>query len=76
MGKIVICSDGTWNTPDQLDQGISAPTNVARISNAIVKNQNQKVYYHPGVGTGESWWDKVVGGGTGTGLSRNILSAY
>lgn len=76
MGKIVICCDGTWNTPDQLDHGIAAPTNVARISNAIVKNQKQKVYYHPGVGTGESWWDKAVGGGTGTGLSRNIMSAY
>jgi hypothetical protein len=76
MRKLIVCSDGTWNTPDQLDQGVPAPTNVARISNAIVKNQVQKVYYHPGVGTGNSWWDKAIGGGTGTGLTRNILSAY
>ena len=76
MGKLIVCCDGTWNTPDQLDQGVPAPTNVARMSNAIVKNQAQKVYYHPGVGTGNSWWDKAIGGGTGTGLTRNILSAY
>lgn len=26
--NIVICCDGTWNTPDQIDGGIPAPTNV------------------------------------------------
>ena len=76
MRKLIVCSDGTWNTPDQMDQGVPAPTNVARMSNAIVKNPVQKVYYHPRVGTGNAGWDKASGGGTGTGLTRNILSAY
>jgi uncharacterized protein (DUF2235 family) len=34
----------------------------------------QRVYYHPGVGTGR--WDRVRGGAFGWGLSRNIKDAY
>ncbi|MCD2519173.1 DUF2235 domain-containing protein [Massilia sp. G4R7] len=74
--KLIVCCDGTWNTPDQQDGGVAAPTNVVRIANALDRGAGQLVYYHPGVGTGESWWDRMIGGGTGTGLSRNIMSAY
>ena len=35
MPNLVICCDGTWNTPDQLDQGVPAPTNVVRLYNAV-----------------------------------------
>lgn len=56
------------------------PTNVVRIYNAIAerdaKGDLQHAYYHPGVGTDGTWWDRVVGGGTGAGLDRNIKSAY
>lgn len=34
------------------------------------------MYYQAGVGTDESWWDHVYGGGTGAGLSENIREAY
>jgi hypothetical protein len=74
--KLIVCCDGTWNTPHQQDQGVAAPTNVVRIANAIERTADQQVYYHSGVGTGESWWDRMIGGGTGTGLSRNIMSGY
>lgn len=76
MSNLVICCDGTWNTPDQKDKGIPAPTNVARLYNAVNERADQQRYYHPGVGTDGSWWNKVIGGGTGAGLDANIMSAY
>ncbi len=47
MHLIVFC-DGTWNTPDQMDNGIPAPTNVVKMRNALVVMPEQHVYYHPG----------------------------
>jgi uncharacterized protein (DUF2235 family) len=35
----------------------------------------QIVYYHPGVGTGNGL-DRLIGGGTGVGLARNVRDAY
>lgn len=75
MHLIVFC-DGTWNTPDQMDNGIPAPTNVVKMRNALAVIPEQHVYYHPGVGTDGGWWNRVVGGGTGEGLDNNIMSAY
>ena len=78
--NIVICCDGTWNTPDQKEGGVPAPTNVVRLFNAIDETdgvgKRQHKYYHPGVGTDGSIADKLIGGGTGRGLDRNIMSAY
>ena len=80
MSNIVICCDGTWNTPEQLDKGVPAPTNVVRLHNAVADEDaagvHQEKYYHPGVGTSGKWWDKALGGGTGSGLDANIKSAY
>lgn len=76
MRRLVVCCDGTWNSRDQTDGGVPAPTNVVRIANAIARDQSQRVYYHPGVGVDGSRLEKALGGGTGTGLSRNIMSAY
>src|SRR5262249_16174063 len=36
---------------------------------------SQLIYYHPGVGSG-NWFDRIVGGGFGAGLSANVESAY
>jgi len=80
MKNLVVCCDGTWNTPDDHDGGVPTPTNVVRTYNAIARtaaaDNEQLRYYHPGVGTDGTWWDKLVGGGTGHGLDRNIMSAY
>jgi len=80
MANIVICCDGTWNTPDQLDKGVPAPTNVVRLFNAVAntdsEGERQQTYYHPGVGTSGDWWDKALEGGTGLGLNRYIMSAF
>jgi hypothetical protein len=76
MTNLVVCCDGTWNTPAEMDHGLPAPTNVVKLSNALVHDEAQSAYYHPGVGTGRNWWSRLVGGGTGEGLDQNIMSAY
>ncbi len=76
MKNIIVCCDGTWNTPEEADHGLPSPTNVVKIYNALVQDDTQLAYYHPGVGTGRQWWDKLAGGSTGEGLDQNIKSAY
>jgi uncharacterized protein (DUF2235 family) len=80
MANLVICCDGTWNTPDQVDHGVPNPTNVVLLYNAVAELDGgqigQQKYYHPGVGTDGSQWNKLIGGGTGKGLDLNIISAY
>jgi uncharacterized protein (DUF2235 family) len=80
MANIVICCDGTWNTPDQLDKGVPAPTNVSRLYSAIADfddhQTKQELYYHRGVGASGKWWDKAIGGATGTGIDQHIAGAY
>jgi uncharacterized protein (DUF2235 family) len=76
--RIVICCDGTWNTPDQKDRGEIRPSNVAKMALSIAaadaQGQPQLVYYDQGVGT--EWYNKLIGGMTGDGISRNICQAY
>jgi uncharacterized protein (DUF2235 family) len=73
--RLVICCDGTWNGAD----GGEAATNVLRMARAVksvtAAGTPQIVYYHPGVGTGNGL-DKLIGGSTGVGLSRNMRDAY
>lgn len=74
--NLVVCCDGTWNTPDQKDNGLPCPTNVVKIFNLCIENSAQTRYYHPGVGADGNLINKALGGGIGLGLSRNIQSAY
>jgi len=80
MRNLVVCCDGTWNTPDQEKGGIPTPTNVVRLFNCLADTDEHDIhqhrYYHPGVGTEGNWWEKLAGGMVGVGLSRNIKSAY
>lgn len=79
MANLVVCADGTWNTPDDEDGGLPAPTNVVKLNNAVADHWDgvdQKKYYHPGVGAGGRWYDRLRGGGLGWGLDNNIRSAY
>lgn len=77
--RIIICSDGTWNSPETTDKGELAPSNVVKIAYAIQpatpEGMQQIVYYDRGVGT--DWGlDRITGGAFGTGLTRNIKDAY
>jgi hypothetical protein len=32
---LIVCSGGTWNTPDQEDNGIPVPTNAVKLKNCL-----------------------------------------
>lgn len=72
---LIVCCDGTWNTPDQKGQ----PTNVTKITRAILPRAAdgtvQSVYYDEGVGTGNRL-DRFLGGTLGVGLGTNVQQAY
>jgi uncharacterized protein (DUF2235 family) len=78
MKRLIVCCDGTWNRPDQLDQGVAAPTNVAKIALALAEQDDagnpQLLHYQPGVGTRRR--ERLLGGGFGVGLSRNVQDCY
>jgi uncharacterized protein (DUF2235 family) len=77
--NIVICCDGTGN---EINSNLS---NVLKLFRCLVKDADQRVFYHPGVGTIglQSTWRRVkqeVYGvfslATGAGLDEDILAAY
>ncbi|MFA3915630.1 DUF2235 domain-containing protein [Ruegeria hyattellae] len=80
MANLIVCCDGTWNTPDQEDDGRPSPTNVVKIHSALAKSDaagvDQKKYYRPGVGTSGWKLKRWLDGGLGRGLSDDIKSAY
>ena len=76
MRHLVVCCDGTWNTPEQKSAGVPCPTNVVKLFNACREDAHQLRYYHPGVGTEGSALRRTLDGGLGRGLDRNIQSAY
>lgn len=81
MKRIVICADGTWNEPDQIDEktGRRHPTNVMKVARAVLPQADdgtiQVVYYYKGVGTGGGL-DKFTGGAFGKGIEANIRALY
>jgi len=80
MKRIIICADGTWNTPDQVDRNKRKPSNVVKTARAILPITHdgipQIVYYQVGLGTHNSLSDRMLGGGMGKGLSDNIINCY
>lgn len=56
MQRLIVCADGTWNTPDQQDQGKPAPTNVWKMYEAVRRQRRgpdgiaQVAHYEPGLG--------------------------
>ncbi len=80
MANLIVCCDGTWNTPDQEDNGQPAPTNVFKLHGALAPSDAggapQHAYYRAGVGTSGNLMDKALGGALGVGLGQDIKSAY
>jgi uncharacterized protein (DUF2235 family) len=79
MKRIVICCDGTWNTPDKTEEGLPAATNVVKLAEAVPPlawGVGQRVYYDAGVGTSGGRLRRLFDGATGSGLSKNIRQAY
>jgi uncharacterized protein (DUF2235 family) len=80
MKRIITCSDGTWNKPGTIDQGIEVKTNVEKMYLNICAtgayNIKQVKAYDQGVGSGYSPLDKIKGGATGEGIDKNIKDMY
>ncbi|GLC25690.1 DUF2235 domain-containing protein [Roseisolibacter agri] len=79
MKRLVVCTDGTWNSRDAAKEDGSGLTNVAKFEKAVAKQDAQGVlqhtFYHAGVGVGP-WYEKALGGAFGVGLSRNVQACY
>ena len=77
--RIVICADGTWNSPYRTSSGNPVPTNVWLLYQMVAERDGsglpQLAYYHAGVGTGGRI-DRIIGGITGRGLRKNVLACY
>ena len=74
MRRLVICFDGTWNTPDKGEN----PTNVVKMVRAVRIQGGgvpQITFYDKGVGTGGPI-DRITGGASGAGLTENIIDGY
>ncbi|MFN8638042.1 MAG: DUF2235 domain-containing protein [Dehalococcoidia bacterium] len=77
--NLVLCLDGTSNEPE------TGMTNVARLFEIAVKDDQQRVFYHPGVGTmgarsattqtGKAL-TRLAGLAIGYGVQDNIEEAY
>ncbi len=78
--RLIICADGTWNSPNQTDHNVSSPTNVVKLASAVSPFDDQGVaqmiYYHAGVGARGGYLDKFSGGAWGVGISHNIRELY
>ena len=80
MKRIAIFCDGTWNTPDELEEGKRCQTNVVKMADALSPSSSdgteQMLFYDTGIGSQGNWLQRVFDGATGTGISQNILDAY
>ena len=73
--KIILCADGTWNTP----HGPAAQpndTNVRKIYELILDDPSQLKYYDSGVGTDGTPFEHFFGGSMGSGLFQKIQDGY
>ena len=69
MKKIIICADGTWQSPES-----DSVTHILRIARGIAPEDTdgnkQIVFYDWGIGSDS---DALTGGITGKGIDKNIL---
>jgi len=71
MGKrIVLCFDGTWNTPE-------SETNVHKLHQALGPDTEEQVsFYYQGVGTEGNPLMKIAGGAAGEGIVDKIREGF
>jgi len=76
MKRIIICADGTWNRPEQLNKE-QYPTNVLTFARHVLPQDDdgikQIVFYDWGIG---SYHDELSAGGLGVGLEKNVMDGY
>jgi hypothetical protein len=73
--RLVVCFDGTWNSPDS-----GQATNVVKIMGAISPVDPQGVpqitFYDAGIGADSGKIDRLLDGLTGRGLEQNVRDGY
>lgn len=79
--RIIICSDGTWNDPNQKEGKEYNPTNVTKIARAIKPvssdSKQQIVFYDWGIGADQRGLkSRLTAGLCGIGIDKNIRDAY
>ncbi|KAK1759006.1 hypothetical protein QBC47DRAFT_370881 [Echria macrotheca] len=77
--RIIVCCDGTWMNSIGL-KAAAPPSNVTRIAKCFKRQCSdgtpQIIVYDPGVGSGASRVDQLMGGAFGMGLEQNIRGTY
>ena len=73
--KIIVCADGTWNTPHGVGAEVN-DTNVRKLFCALADDPSQLRYYDSGVGTDGTPIDHLFGGAMGEGLFQKIRDGY
>ena len=76
MKRIIICTDGTWNRPEEnIEEDF--PTNVLKLARGIApadaNGVKQVVFYDWGLG---SYHNELAGGALGAGLEKNVMDGY
>jgi uncharacterized protein (DUF2235 family) len=75
MKRIITCSDGTWNTPNE-----KVRTNVQKIFDLICKRDANQVlqikFYDEGIGAQGGVITRTLNGATGKGIDDNIKDIY
>ena len=76
--RLVLCCDGTWNTPGQVRDGRLCPTNVTKVALGVADRDadgvEQRVHYQEGLGAKPV--ERLHGGAFAVGLSRNVRAVY
>jgi uncharacterized protein (DUF2235 family) len=88
--KLVVCCDGTWNTPRNetnvfrtyrfLRERLGNPAEVSQKNGVTTcggragDGSEVLLFYDRGIGT--DWFSRMVGGAAGVGLSDNVRDAY
>lgn len=82
MKRIVLCADGTWNEPEQINPatGRRRPTNVLKVARAVLPQAadgtGQTLFYLVGIGGESEGLDKWTDGAFGDGMERNVRTLY
>lgn len=74
--NIVYCADGTWNEPEEEENGVISPSNVFKLFLLLEKTHTQVVQYEEGVGTASGVRDSIYGGLFGEGIFKKIQVGY
>jgi hypothetical protein len=71
MRWLIVCCDGTWNTPE-----MASVTNVRRLHSLLDETETQESFYASGVGTTGTLLDRIDAGALGNDLDAKIVDAY